>query len=503
MNKQELDNTLRMIDKELKEQNLKITRDYIRKYHPELEKDIRRIYGSYTKLYEELELNIPEVPKRVDATISLEGKAKKYIISSVIEGAPINMDFFNCLQHYCDITNSQLILLWMRGVNRSDCFTFKEFKLLNPFICTEIKLNDNLKALDTQAYPTKRNPLTNLQYLCSKKHSLIIASPKQFLESIPRPRGVIPHILLSTGTISEPKYNKNESGYLAQEYNKLGAVIVEIENNEIFYARQIQYKNKGFVDLGIKYYVNKTEKVPCEAMILGDLHIGQHSDNAVKISIDQINTLKPKKVFLHDMCDFLSINHHEFNKPLALAKKPEWARSLENELKYVKEYLNKFCNKIKSKIYVVHSNHSDFLEKWLNTHDFMNDSINIRLGIKFFSSLLDNKNPIKEYLNNKKLIFLPSEAQMEVEKYLVSQHGHLGINGARGNIKSLAKIHNNIIIGHIHQPRIYNNAIAVGTNSHITMNYTNGPTSWLHANCAIYKGGYTQLYIEVNNKWKK
>lgn len=504
MNKTELDNKIIKIDKKLKKSGKRITRDYIRTNCKQVENEIRKIYGTFHNLYEALELAKEGVPRRVDCGgIIKQSNSKRYIISSIIEGAPINYDFFDCLRYYCKVTNSELILLWMRGAKRGEYFSDEEWQLVKPYICTEIKINNNLRAIDTQAYPVKRNPLTGLQDLCSRKHSLIISSPRQFLESIPRPRGVIPHILLSTGTISEPDYNTNESGYLATEYHKLGAVIVEVEDKEIFYARQVQYKDNGFVDLGYKYFKNKIRKIPCEAMILGDLHIGQHSENAINISLNQINTLKPKKIFLHDMCDFLSINHHEFHKPLTIAKRPEWANSLETELNYVKKYLNNFCKKIKSEIYVVPSNHSDFLKKWLDSQVYIEDSVNIKIGSQFFNEMLQDINPIEKYLNNKRLIFLTNEDKIYVEDYLVSEHGHLGSNGSRGNIRNLTRIHNNIVVGHYHQPKIFNNAIAVGTNSHIKMNYTSGPTSWLHANCAIYKGGYAQLYIEINNKWKK
>ena len=74
----------------------------------------------------------------------------------------------------------------MRGAKRGEYFSDEEWQLVKPYICTEIKINNNLRAIDTQAYPVKRNPLTGLQDLCSRKHSLIISSPRQFLESIPK-----------------------------------------------------------------------------------------------------------------------------------------------------------------------------------------------------------------------------------------------------------------------------------------------------------------------------
>ena len=63
---------------------------------------------------------------RKDVSIEKRGTGKKYIVSSVVEGAPINWNFLKAMEIYAEKNNASVVLLWMRGVYKGDHFSTKE-----------------------------------------------------------------------------------------------------------------------------------------------------------------------------------------------------------------------------------------------------------------------------------------------------------------------------------------------------------------------------------------
>ena len=171
-------------------------------------------------------------------------------------------------------------------------------------------------------------------------------------------------------------------------------MIVEIEDEKRFYIRPVQFIKDGFVDLGIKYFPNGTKTVSCEAAILGDLHIPEQDPVFTNAAIDQVNFLKSKSVFIHDLLSINSVNHHNLHEYLARAKMP--FTSLEDELKTCKKLVRQYVDRIsgKSKIYVVASNHDNaFIVKWLNNGAKPTDTV---------KSLLSKEGLIVKFLEQAK-----------------------------------------------------------------------------------------------------
>ena len=181
----------------------------------------------------------PEVKrvKREENNIVRRGKTGKarYVVSSIVEGAPYSQQFIDSIMTYCNKNNAKLILLWSKGLSKKDGFDEEIYKDLEPYLTTQFKFNSKLSAIDFMLAPTQLLPLSGLSRFGAGDSSLIVASTKQHMESIPRPAGKIPHLLWSTGTVSLPRYNNTRTGALARQDNTLGALIVEIEDEKRFY----------------------------------------------------------------------------------------------------------------------------------------------------------------------------------------------------------------------------------------------------------------------------
>lgn len=441
--------------------------------------------------------------KRAEVEISKKGFKKKYIVSSVVEGAPIDWSFFRTLQMYADENNAELVLLWMRGVYKADHFSLSDLDKIRPYLASEFRFNSKLFAKAFLIHPSQKYPISGLEEYAQENDSLICASTKQCMEVVPRPRGKVPHTIHTTGTISIPNYSKTRVGCIAQQDNKLGALVIEIPDSKNFFIRQVQWINGAFVDLGFKYAKTGISRVSCAAMVLGDLHLTEEDPRAIKATYSQFKTLKPKNVFIHDLLSNNSINHHEREKYVSrVLLNPEF-NTLEKEFAYGKQKLTELRNQLPkdTNVYVVPSNHDDFIRKFCDDGNFIKDPLNAVMGAKCFICFVDNKNPLEVYLNVPGVTFLPKHASLKIEGWELAEHGNWGSNGARGSARSYMKSHGKAFIGHSHTPKIIGNIWQVGTLSKLTLSYTNGASSWLHANGVLYEGGYTQMLTFIGEQW--
>lgn len=439
-----------------------------------------------------------DIKLNADQTIN-----QRYIVSSIVEGSPINKSFFNALKLYCKKNNARLLLLWMKGVYKNDRFNQAELKQFEPYLVTNFKFNKNLEARDFLLSPLQMLPLSGLDRFGSKKTSLIVASTKQMMTSVPRPKLETPHIVYSTGTISVPTYTTSRNGALAKQDNKLGALVVEVVSDKYFYIRNVEWLNNCFVDLGKAYYEDKVKKMDCKVMVWGDLHLGEECPTALRSSLNQAKFFKPDQIFLHDLISFNSISHHNFGKYLSKVFVKEKINTLQKELQYAKDQLDFINHSVDSELVVVSSNHDEFLFKYCNSGQFLKDTPNAILGAKCFIKYEMGINPIEDYMNMKDVIFLQRDQSYKVKDIECGIHGHDGANGAKGSPMGFRNSYDKIIVGHSHSPKIINDVYYVGTLSRLNLSYNRGSSSWLHANSVIYDNGGRQLILWVESEnWK-
>lgn len=489
--------------------NVNITRDWWRKNTKYTEATCNSLFGNFST-FKDIAMRKSSVRKRETSEIKAKSVSYKcsYFVTSVVEGAKLNNNFLKAIDTFCKNTNSKRVLLWTRGVKPKDVFTTEQFELFGTDLVTEFSFNDKLKAKDFMLYPAQMQPLCGLSRFGNRDASLIIASTKQHMTSVPRAKGTRPHTMWSTGTASIPQYSPTRAGSLASQDNTTGGLIVEVEDNKRFYIRPVQFKDGGFIDLGTKYRSDgKVEKgIQAEAIVWGDLHLTEEDILAVRASIEQTNTMKAKAVMVHDVCSWNSVNHHEQNNCIVNRGESVW--TLNDDYNYTAKQLDSILSKlITADLFIVKSNHDLWVKKWVNAGNFLKDKNNSITGAEAFIDFCNGVDPIEKNVKRgmklrNRCHFLKHEQSFNVAGYELGQHGENGANGSRGTIKGIGRAHDKIVIGHSHSPNIFYSAIQVGTNSELELPYAHGASSWMHANCVIYPNGTYQLITFIDEKWR-
>lgn len=485
----------------VEELGVPVTRTVFRKYGTHICTSglIDKLWGNWGNFTKEFDNSVSIT--RAKTNIVKKTSSDRVLITSVTNGTQINQDCWEVLLNYAKQTKSELFVLWGEGVTPKSYFTKDVYALLEPYLCTEVQFtkSDRCIAKDLHIKPQIKDPLSSLDRVFSDEVShVIVASPKQYLKMLPYECNRLPRQAWSTGTISEIEYKSDVSGQINDCNVTFGGVLATYNKKLGYYQiRNLIYKDKAIFDINQVYKKSGTPrlltKVP--AVVLGDMHFPEEDKDAVNASVDLINTCLPKKVFLHDWCSFNSINHHEEGKCLEkILKTTDDNFTLKTELEVSAKKLETLMKECpNSDFYIVASNHDNFITKWLNEGMFIKDRLNAKIGASLFIKLLDNE-PILPSLikDTKRLHLMDSKESLIICGYEVAAHGHEGIAGARGSVRSYTRAFNKSVSGHTHSPQIFESAVVVGTNSKLNLPYTGKIMNWGQSNVIIHENGTIQ-----------
>lgn len=426
-----------------------------------------------------------------------KSKTMRYIITSAQRNAGVNKGLLRNMQNFAKKHKVDKILFFaMRG-------KFIEEDKLDPLLMDfemvdKLRLNANLMLKSIEALPQQIDPFYGLSGKFSRDYSHIIPSPKIRYRSIAN-TSKYPRALMTTGAITKPNYKMHTRiGQLANEQHQYGFVYVEVVNNTIFNARQIEATDNGdFYFLTEKYYGGKVYREKPEALILGDYHVGDTCPKVRAETIKMVKELKPRRLVFHDLFNGYSINHHEEDNLLAeLRSVRDMKFGLENEMREVYNELTYFAKLFKDiEMVVVRSNHDDFLERYLKDKKFVKHPQNFLFSCKLIPQILDEKKvPLQEGL---KLIgeipsnvrFVNQDDSYRVRGVELGMHGHLGVSGAKGSPRQFSRLNLKTITGHTHSPELMANGMVVGTSTKLRLSYTHGASSWLNAHGILYANG--------------
>lgn len=482
----------------LKTGSNKITRQYYRNYS-KYGTAFQRFFKTFDELKKTFSIDLPE--KKISK--------KVLVISSILPNTGLYEDFIEAMELYCKKNNGQLLLVPIKGVRNETAFDKKYFLRYGGYFCTETVFNDNLRLVNTGVTANNKNPLRSLKELGHKNYSTIVASTKQCMEMIPSINKGKTHLIYLTGTCSKPIYNKNITGTINSNNNKIGGLIVEIENDKTFYIRNIEWINGYFVDLNKAYYKDRVENIEAEALVAGDLHLsGDEDDKSLELLHKEIKLLKAKRLVIHDFCSHNTINHHEQNNWIKMAKLTNKFHSLQDEHKYTAQKFNEFVKDIKNvEFIVVKSNHDRWLHKYLgNRNWWIKDDCNAFYAHTLCGYALLGLDPFEQTMRT----FLDKDINIKFlqggETYIVadtelSLHGDIGNNGGIATLRSLELSAGKCIIGHSHQPRVGFYGMQVGTNTKMDLGYNStGGSSWHNGNVSLYKDSHKQMLLGVNYK---
>ncbi|MCG3175441.1 MAG: hypothetical protein MOGMAGMI_00370 [Candidatus Omnitrophica bacterium] len=503
-----------------------ITRDKIRHY-----------YQNYTSFEELMQKKYPEAFENLinkdlfndENARKLEESIKNYdyfVITTAVTGKLVHEKAFKSLQNYCKANNAKLLILpcsdpasnsgdnWeLDPALGKDNIVFKDLKLNNNFFISNIKLSAK-----------HINPLTGLSRIGQRQGSFVYASPKQSLEYVATSLSKkIPRALMTTGavTVSDyktSKYMSERTSYLANADHVLGAIIVEIENSDIFHFRQIQIEPKtgDFYDLDKKYTSDgKIIKSRAALVQLGDYHVGETDTLAKQVAKDICALVQPKYLTLEDFFNGHSVSHHDEGKCLTEASKVLTGKNyLSKELEECQKELNDILTWKIDHIVVKYGNHEDFLYRWLNRGGYLKQPQNHAIGVKIANALLNEgfSNPIEYALtelyplkkDKKKVTFLGINDSFKVGGVENGAHGHLGPNGSMNpGLMGLEKAYGAVNAGHTHTAGILRSVFRVGTTSFLKVSYNNGPSSWTQTHLIQHTNGSRQLINCIEGKFRK
>ncbi len=459
-------------------------------------------------------------------------KSKKYIITSAQACATPHRNFMDGLERYSKENGSEIIILPMIGMSaregikpKTDDEGNSSGGLADFFQKYDVeferrKLNNNLHIEQFYVQPQNIDPLTS--QLDFAYTSVIFASPKQRMKAISDSNFKMPRLVVTTGACTLPRYaNPDNStdgerwrrGSIARKQHIFGGWVVEIEGDERFHLRNIRATGEGkFVDLGKKYDGNDVSKSELEAIVYGDWHVGYTDPFVRKANYEMMRNLKPKKIILHDFLDMHSVNHHNRDQLITGLLREGVDKnflSLEEEFKTGREELMKINDAMDGgEIYIIPSNHHDFLVKYLNRAEFVKDPYNLRISLKLATELGNGNDPIEEGLNMmgklpSNIIFLRRNQDLKIRGIQLGAHGDKGPGGSGGSMNTLRRQFRKSITGHIHSAEVKGDTYRVGTSTPLNLPYTIGsPTDWTNTNACLYDNGTVQMINIIDGKWR-
>lgn len=358
------------------------------------------------------------------------------------------------------------------------------------------KFGDVFVRSDININPTAIYPLSSLDQM-SGRESIVIGHPKQHLQVVPT-LGTSKKLVASTGAISKPNYRKGKSGSKGEFAHRYGFLVLNTSSSDVVHVTAdadgtFYYDNELFKAGTLKH--NEGRPV----YVLGDIHLKQLNQKAWARTLTRIEELNPRDVFLHDVFDGYSINHHESKYPmLKLKKAMKGDLSLSNEIRDVLGFLEGLSNMFPdTNFHVVPSNHDDFLDRWIDGSDWKKDIHNASEYIDLAHMKMRTENALLVELISRMNLENVFAKNIDESTYIydteLNMHGHLGPNGARGSIRNFDKLHVNSAVGHSHSPGKLTNCTQVGVLAELKQGYNKGPSSWAHANAIIYPDGSSTL----------
>jgi hypothetical protein len=364
-------------------------------------------------------------------------------------------------------------------------------------------------ASDVKIQPTAETPLSGLNSLTGLE-SCIFGHPRVHFDSLPVLDGYPNKILMTTGSVTKPNYTDTKSGKKGEFHHSYGFVVAELDG-DYFHVRQVTASEDGsFYDLDV--LVDDCiiiENQTAEAMIFGDVHIGDHDEDALSLSIDTAKKLNVNHVILHDIFNGKSISPHDNKSPFELLRKEQ--EGLDDLVSEMSEVVDFFEQNSDIDFIVVRSNHDIWLDRWLNDTDWRKSN-NKMAYLKLASEMASDTegkgalNVILRINNVSNAYCLDLDESFNVNGFELGIHGHQGAGGSRGSMIQFKNLNTKNVTGHSHVPRRMNGALSVGTLTKLRLGYNKGLSAWMQSNVIIHSNGKAQHLNIINGKittlWK-
>lgn len=430
-------------------------------------------------------------------------KAERYIITSAMSETYIEPTFWGSLLKMAGELDARLIVLGTVEKNpnlmtRGSPLKYPDEVL--PYICRErFQITPSLVARgDFSIEHSVINPLAGANH-CGGMQTEIFGHAQVALEMVPTPKNLIPKALYTTGTVSTPNYSHAARAKKAEFHHSYAALFVEVSGSR-FWPTHLRYdKQAGGVEfLGKIYTPKRVRKAPPLAgIVYGDIH----RDILTKPEEDAFwrlcNGARALKNVICDVVDGHTFSHH--TEADVLHKMRSGNFDIEGELNRAAKFVSRVPNCV-----VVSSNHHDHLDKWYNRQDPRRMTYYLplyqeltKLAVQYPEGDLFRAWCLAAGV---KAEFTHPNHEYDIQGTDVSQHGHIGPNGARGSRRGFARTGRKTMIQHSHTPGADKGCMQVGTSS-MHHAYALGYSSWAVAHGIITHSGKRSLLFAIKNRY--
>lgn len=486
-----------------------------------------KTYSDFWKQYHKKPLATGSVENKLEERKVLKGK--RFVFTSAQNNTFVHEKFLKSLETYCEVMDASLIVSTFH-YNKSGYQLNKTKDLwydpkIRGYIVDEpCQVAEGLVfGGEINILPTAVNPLSGFHNYFSHE-SGVIPHVKIQMESLPSPKNESARFLYTTGAVTQRNYIQMKAGNKASFHHCFGALVVEVDEEGDWFARQIHAEQKTgcFYDLD-KYFTPEgfTFGNNIEAINYGDVHAAKLDDVVAKTSWGKsvghssiLDTLKPSYQLVHDAMDQQARNHHNIKDPHFLFE------MFTNKTESLKDEIIKTANVLRemerdfSEVVVVESNHDTALEKYLKEQDYRKDPINavffLELQLdKYYAMERGNKDfqtfenaIIRVAPDLYKVRFLKTDETFRVKDIECGQHGSYGVNGSRGSISAFQKQGIKFNVGHSHSAAIKDGVYYAGVSGKLDMGYNKGGSSWSQSHILTYKNGKRAIVTLKNGKWR-
>lgn len=468
---------------------------------------------------------------------------KTFVFTSAQSNTKVHDKFFEALLRYCEANGAALHISRFtynkNGLGANDSKVGSEKSSdgqdvwfdprIEPF-CSDsaLQITDDLVWCgELNILPTRVNPLSGFENY-SRDASCVIPHAKMFMQSVPTMKHAPAKFIYTTGACTLRNYIQRAAGQKADFHHVFGAIVVEVDDDGTWWARQLNAdKEGGFYDL-TTYWTAEGPRGPhmAEAITHGDLHgfkLDMRVAEAVWGDNGIVDALRPRLQFFHDTIDFMPRNHHNIKDPHFLHEVHVKGKEVvEDEFKFMGHFLANVAYRQYSTSFIVVSNHDQAIMQWLRNTAAFYDPPNARFWCELNHYVMyqqENKrkpHPFKHAMSTafkahskgagmtrKMPVFLLEDDSYKILGEIeAGLHGHLGPNGARGNPKNL-KSAGKVNSGHTHSAGIFEGVYTAGVYGQLDMGYNKGLSSWSHSLIVTYPNAKRAiLTIKKGKAWR-
>jgi hypothetical protein len=481
-------------------------------------------------------VHMPPVPARTRSGVL------RFILTAAQDETPVDAEFFHNLIAYADDIGAELKVAgftYQKGVftdhsTRTGLFA----SIVQPYLIHENEwCGPLLFAAKFNILPTAVRPLSGLE-THSRGRWAVFPHAKIQLVSVPSLPGRHPAMVMTTAAVTLPNYiDCKKAGLKAEFHHQIGATIVEVDEADRVFCRQIGAgADGGFQDLDAVVRNGRvTRGHRVESITAGDLHIEKGDplvflkafgydlvDQEVVTSDSLVHDLRPRTIAWHDVLDFQARNHHRRQDPhFAYEMLVTGRDSVEAGVIASARFLAAMNEELDDCEQVVAaSNHHDALTRWLREADpVRHDPLNARYWCELQTAVYRaiergerHFDPFRYAVAQHepdavaRVTFVPRNGSRVICEdhggIEIGMHGDEGPNGSRGSALALTKVATRMNIGHAHTASILDGVYTAGLSGLMDQQYNSGPSGWSHTHIVTYPNARRTLITMVDGKWR-